>query len=318
MEHVVSQEAGAAEERKGEEHCQESLPAHKSGPGLRSVLAAGLTVVLWASAFPGIRMGLLAYSPVHLALLRYMVAALTLTGYALATRMRLPRWRDWPGIAVLGMVGIAFYNLALNTGEVTVQAAVASFLITVGPLLVAMEAQIWLSERITRWGWLGMLIGFGGVAVIAFRGMSGFALDPHVLLVLSAALAQSLYFVGQKPLLTRYRAIEFTTYAVWVGACLLLVFLPGLPEEVQEAPIGATIAVIYLGIFPGAIGFVSWAYALSHLPAARVASFLYLVPLLALGISWVWLGELPPILVLLGGLLVLVGVMVVNSCGRSR
>lgn len=318
MEQIVSQEAGAAEEEKGEEYCPGSLSAQKSGRGLRSFLAAGLTVVLWASAFPGIRVGLHAYSPVHLALLRYMVAALTLTGYALATRMRLPRWRDWPGIAVLGLVGIAFYNVALNTGEVSIPAAVASFLINVGPLLVALEAQIWLGERISRWGWLGMFIGFGGVAVIAFSGVSGFALDPRVLIVLSAALAQSLYFVGQKPLLTRYRAIEFTTYAVWVGACLLLAFLPGLPEEVQAAPIGATLAVIYLGIFPGAIGFVSWAYALSHLPASRVASFLYLVSLLALGIAWVWLGELPPILALLGGLLVLAGVMVVNSRGRSR
>jgi drug/metabolite transporter (DMT)-like permease len=182
---------------------------------------------------------------------------------------------------------------------------------------MALEARAWLGERLHRWGWIGMLIGFVGVAVIAFSGVSGFRLDPRALIVLCAALAQSLYFVGQKPLLTRYRAIEFTTYAVWIGACLLLVFLPGLPQQVRAAPISATLAVVYLGIFPGAIGYVCWAYALTHIPASRAASFLYMVPLLALGIAWVWLGELPPVLALAGGVLVLAGVMVVNSRGRK-
>lgn len=288
----------------------------KRARDLRLLLAAGLTLVLWASAYPGIRAGLQAYSPAHLALLRYGVAALTLASYALVKRLRLPRWRDLLGIALLGLVGIAFYNVALNTGEVSVPSAVASFLIASSPMFVALEARAWLGERLRHWGWLGMLIGFAGVAVIAVSGASGFALDPRALIVLSAALAQSLYFVGQKPLLTRYKALEFTTYAVWAGACFLLVFLPGLPEEVKTAPFSATLAVVYLGVFPGAIGYVSWAYALAHIPASRAASFLYLVPLLALGIAWVWLGELPPVLALLGGALVLAGVMVVNARGH--
>lgn len=289
----------------------------KKARGLRPFLAAGLTVVLWASAFPGIRAGLHAYSPAHLALLRYAAASLTLGGYALVKHMRLPRWRDLLRIALLGLVGIAYYGVALNTGEVSVPSAVASFLINTGPIFVALEARAWLGERLHRSGWLGILISFSGVAVIAWSGTSGFTFDSRALLIVSAAFAFSLYVVGQKPLLKRYTAVEFSTYAVWASACFLLFFLPGLPEEVRAAPLSDTLAVIYLGVFPAAIGYVSWAYALAHIPASKAASFLYLQPLLVLGIAWIWLGELPSVLAISGGVLVLVGVMVVNAGVRG-
>lgn len=78
-----------------------------------------------------------------------------------------------------------------------------------------------------------------------------------------------------------------------------------------------TLATIYLGIFPGALGYVSWAYVLSRLPASTAASFLYLVPVVAIGIAWIWLGELPTFLVVVGGAFVLAGVILVNTRGRK-
>ena len=289
------------------------MMAKKKGRDLRPYLAAGATMVLWASAFPGIRAGLHAYSPTHLAVLRYAAASLTLGGYALVRRLRLPAFRDLVKIALLGLVGIAFYGVALATGELSVPSAMASFLINTAPIFVALVARVWLGERLHPLGWLGILISFSGVAVIAWSGMAGLLVGVHALLIVSAAFAFSLYVVGQKPLLTRYTAIEFATYAVWASACFLLFFLPGLPEEIRAAPLRDTLAVIYLGVFPAAIGYITWAYALAHIPASRAASLLYLQPLLVLGIAWVWLGEWPSVLELCGGVLVLAGVMVVNA-----
>jgi drug/metabolite transporter (DMT)-like permease len=199
-----------------------------------------------------------------------------------------------------------------------VQAAVASVLINTSPIFVALEARIWLGERLHRMGWLGILVSLSGVAVIAWSGAtrSGSLLNARALLIVGAAFAFSLYVVGQKPFLQRYTAVEFATYAVCASAGALLVFVPGLPQALRAAPVRDTLAVLYLGVFPGAIGYVTWAYALAHLSASRAASFLYLQPLLALGIAWVWLGEVPPLPALLGGVLVLAGVMVVNARGR--
>jgi drug/metabolite transporter (DMT)-like permease len=284
---------------------------------LRPVVVAGFTMVLWASAYPGIRAGLHSYSPVHLAVVRYTAAALTLGGHALVKHLRLPRGRDLVGIALLGIVGIACYGVALNTGEVAVSSAVASVLINTSPIFVAVEARVWLGERLRVVGWLGILVSVTGVAVIAWRGTtgSGSLLDAHALLIVGAAFAFSLYVVGQKPFLQRYTAVEFATYAVCASSCALLVFVPGVPQAVRAAPLRDTLAVLYLGVFPGAIGYVTWAYVLAHIPASRAASFLYLQPLLALAIAWVWLGELPPLLTIFGGVLVLVGVMAVNVRG---
>jgi hypothetical protein len=122
MEKMIHTDEAATETAQVERPAQPPAAVQQKNRNLRPLLAAGVTIVLWASAFPGIRAGLSAYSPAHLALLRYGVAALTLTIYALATRMRLPRWRDLLSIALLSLVGISFYNVALNTGEVSVPA----------------------------------------------------------------------------------------------------------------------------------------------------------------------------------------------------
>ena len=108
-------------------------------------------------------------------------------------------------------------------------------------------------------------------------------------------------------------AVPVTGFSFWSGAFLLLPFLPGLAAEVRRAPVGATLAIVYLGIFPGAIAYTTWAYFLSRAAAAKASTFLYLVPLLTVLIGWAWLGELPAILPLVGGALALAGVVIVNS-----
>jgi drug/metabolite transporter (DMT)-like permease len=271
-----------------------------------------VVVITWASAFAGIRAGLAAYSPQSVALLRYGTAALLLAGYALAARAPLPRWRDWPAIAVLGLVGISLYNVALNLGETRIPAGTASLIVASAPVYVAGLAAPLFHERLSALGWLGIGLSVLGVALISVDWRQGVQLSPLALLVLAAAIAQAAYTVMQKPLLGRYPPIRLTSAAIWAGALGLLWALPGLAREAAAAPLPATLAVLYLGVFPGAIGYVCWAYVLSKLPAARAGVFLYLVPAAALIIAWVWLGEQPAAQALLGGLLVVAGVVVVN------
>ena len=142
-------------------------------------------------------------------------------------------------------------------------------------------------------------------------------LSTGVLYVLVAALAQSLYFVLQKSYLTRYTALQCSSYAVWSGTLVLLFFSRGLVGELKTASLSATLAVGYLGIFPAALGYVTWAYTLARIPAARAASFLYLVPAVTLGIAWLWLGEWPSWLALLGGAIAISGVVIVNLFGKN-
>jgi drug/metabolite transporter (DMT)-like permease len=287
-------------------------------PQGRTLLFAIITITVWSSAFPAIRVGLTAFNPFHVALLRYLTASAVLAVYAVITRMPLPRRADLPALALSGLVGFTIYNALLNWGEMIVPSAVASFIIASAPVFIALFATIFLHERLRVFGWLGIGISFIGVTVIAFSSGTGFQLEPHALIIVVAALAQTFYTVRQKPLLKRYTPVQFTAYSIWFGTLFLLVFAPGLPQEIQNAPLNTLVAVVYLGIFPGAIGYITWSVVLSRMPASIAASLLYVVPAIALIIAWLWLGELPLPVAIAGGVLVVIGVITVNTLGRQR
>lgn len=291
----------------------------------RTWLAIAGVLLLWASAFAGIRAGMRltpaglpgadGYGPGQLALLRFGTASIVLALYALATRMRMPERRDLPVIALSGFLGISVYHVALNFGEVTVQAGAASLLISAGPVFTALLSAVFLRERLTRIGWGGILVAFAGVALIALSGGKGLRFTPGALLILLSAAVAAVYSILSKRSFKRHTALEFTCYSIWAGTLPMLVFLPGLTRQLPVAAPSATLAVVYLGIFPGAIAYVLWNLALSRMPASLLSSFLYLSPVLASFIAWVWLGELPTPLTLVGGAIAILGVILVQTKG---
>ncbi|MDX1523379.1 MAG: EamA family transporter, partial [Anaerolineae bacterium] len=184
---------------------------------LTTKLAIATTVILWASAFAGIRAGLSDYSPAHLATLRFLIASLVLAAVAGLRGIGRPGLADLPRLFIVGFMGIPAYNLALNIGEVTVSAGAASFIINTAPIFTALLALRLLGERIAPIGWLGMVVSFSGVGLIAVGDGSGLEFSRGALFVLLAALCQSLYFVLQKPLLKKYSSFQVVSYATWLG-----------------------------------------------------------------------------------------------------
>ena len=271
--------------------------------------AALVTVVLWASAFVGIRAAGEDLSPGALSLARLLVGSAALGALVLIRRERLPSRRDLPAIALCGVLWFGLYNVALNAAERLVDAGTAAMLVGIGPVLVAVFAGVLLGEGFPRSLFAGCAVAFAGVVVIGLV-TSGRGLDGGLggVLCLVAALAYAGGVVAQKPVLARVSALQVTWLACGVGAIACLPFAPTLLRELGGADAPAIGWAVYLGAFPTAVAFTTWAYALARTTAGRMGATTYLVPPLAVLMGWAILGEVPPVLALLGGALCLAGV----------
>ena len=282
-----------------------------TGIDKRALLAIGITLIFWASSFAGIRAGLEGYTPGALVLFRFLVASVTLGLYSIITKgIRWPRLADLPWIILGGFVGITVYHVLLAFGETTVTAASASFIIGAVPIFTGLLAIITLKETIHGRQWAGIAISFGGIGLIALGEGGHLQIEGGALLILLAAFCTSIYFVIQKRLLRYYSPLEVTCYAFWAGTSFMFFFLPDLIRELPDAPIGPTLSVIYLGVFPAALAYLIWNYVFTRTTASIATSFMYLNPIAATIIAWIWLNEVPSLMAALGGLLALTGVIV--------
>jgi drug/metabolite transporter (DMT)-like permease len=282
------------------------------------IIALTISLVLWASAFAGIRLGLRGFGPGQLALLRFSIASLSLLIYALVTRLPMPSPRDLPMLFLMGFLGFTVYHVGLNAGEVAVPAGAASFIIASVPVFSTLLAVVFLRERLTGLGWTGVAVSFVGVAVISVGTGTGLRFEPAALFIVLAAVGESMYFVIQKPFLSRYTGLQLTTYTIWTGTMFMMVYLPGLISQLGSAPLASSLAAAYLGVFPAAVGYVLWSFALSRADVSRVTSTLNLSPILSLVIAFLALGEVPTPLSLVGGVITVAGVILLNTLGKAK
>ncbi|MFJ1607618.1 DMT family transporter [Streptomyces sp. NPDC088253] len=281
--------------------------------------AATVTVVLWASAFVSIRSAGAAYSPGALALGRLLAGSVALGAICLVRREGWPPRAAWRGIAISGLLWFGFYMVVLNWGEQQVDAGTAALVVNIGPILIALLGSRLLGDAMPPRLLAGMAVSFAGaVAVGLSMSGEGGSSVLGVVLCLLAAVGYAAGVVAQKPALGRASALQVTTFGCLVGAVVCLPFAGQLVHDMADAPASATLNVLYLGVFPTALAFTTWAYALARTTASRMGATTYAVPALVVTMSWLFLDEVPAPLTLAGGALCLTGVAVSRSRPRSK
>ncbi len=289
----------------------DAISAVRDGERARIAGALAVTLLMWASAFVVIRSAGSHLSPGPLALTRITIGSLAL-GIAMLVRNQRPPGAGAIGRAALsGVLWFGAYMVALNAAERWVDAGTSSLLVNTGPLIIALLAGWLLNEGFPRRLIVGCLVAFVGAGLIALS-VSG--RGSHELLgaglCLVAAFSYALAMIVQKPALTFAGPLPVTWMASVAGFVVLLAFAPQTVHELGHASAGTIAGVVYLGIGPTAIAFLLWAYVLSRMDAGPLGATTYVVPPLVMLISWIALGQVPPVLAIPGGLLCLAGVAI--------
>ncbi|MCR4428552.1 MAG: DMT family transporter [Caldiserica bacterium] len=277
-----------------------------------------LTVLFWGNAFVGIKIALEEMSPFTLTLVRFFLASLFfLGGILLAFRkIPLPEKSEIATLIALGFLGGVIYHLALNYGEQFIPAGTASLVIGSSPIFTAILASIFLKERISSRGILGIVLAFGGLFLVSWRG-SGEALRlgslTGFLAVFLSTLSWSIYPILAKKIVRKRGPLFVSAYMQFFAffALLPFSFLP-LSQGFSFSP-SSWMAVLFLAFFCTFLGYAFYNQALNSLGATVTSSYVYLVPVVALFFSWVLLKENLNFLGIFGASAVVLGVYLVNS-----
>lgn len=273
---------------------------------LLSQFYAFLTVAIWSSAYVYTKVALLTFSATALGLLRCGVATLCLMTLLTFYRQLAVKWRHIPVFMLSGASGFSLYFIAFNTGSLSLNPTTASIIIALCPIISALLALVVFKEKLRTSQWLATLTAFSAVLFISLQEGS-LLISQGIIWMLGAAALLALYNVIQRRMNRQISALQMTAYSFLFGTVMLLGYAPDALSELQDAPSGAIALVIYLGLFPGAVAYITWGKALSLAEnTGQVTNWMFLTPCLALLLEYVVTDSYPGKATLAGGTIILI------------
>ncbi len=265
----------------------------------RVVAALLLYTLLAAATFIVARVAVDEFDPLALAQLRFLLAATALLALVAVRRGGLrglvPPRGDRRAVAWLGLLGTPLNQALFLVGLQRTTPAHAALLYAITPLLVLALALARRQERLVPTRAIGLVVAFGGVALLLFG--RGLAAERATLLgdglVLGAVVAWSAYTADSRRLLARIGFLPLTAAATTFGA---LSFLPiGIPaiaaQDWARVTARGWFGLAYIGLVTSVVSYLIWSWALARAEASRVAGFTYLQPVAAALLAWILLGQ---------------------------
>ena len=295
-----------------------------SPPGPAIFVKLVFTALFWGGTWIAGRVAVHEVSPLAVASWRFLIATLAL-GILLGLREGLPRWslREWLAVALLGLSGVFFYNVFFLYALRHVEAGRGALVVAFIPAIIAVLD--WLLFRIpmSRLKALGVVLAMSGCLLVVTAGHPSRLFTGEVgfgeWLLVGTALAWATY-----TLLSRYCSRRFSPLAMSFGGCLtgyLMLTVAALVDGSLFAFEGATwrgaSSIVFLGLFGTAIAFTWYSEAIKRIGSTKAAAFINLVPIFAVLLGALILGERLGAAILSGGLLVITGVLMTNRRVKS-
>lgn len=283
---------------------------------LTSTLLVLSSVIMWATSFPLIKVGLDYAPPVTFSAVRYLIAALFMT-LVLTYRKGLAEMmkeylEDWKTLTLLGLVGIALPNALLNIGLQFTTASLSSIIQASGPVWTVIVAVPLLKESLGVDKIAGMVIAMAATVLLVTEG--GIDINNSTflgnVLILGTAICYAFSGVITKVALRKHHPIETTGWSLITGSLILLALAPIDWGEGVALNSDFLIILVFLGLFPGALAFLLYNYVLVKSEVSTLSLFLYLIPVFATIISIVFLGENITLMTVILGSMIIFGVAV--------
>ena len=278
-----------------------------------------LTAVIWGGTFIAGRIVVAEISPFSAAFLRFAVAVvcLLLITYKLEGGLAKLKLRQLPQIVLLGLSGVFAYNIFFFLGLQTIAAGRAALIVALNPTAIALISALVLGERLTPLKLLGIVTSLVGAAIVIGRGnpfdlMAG-GLQQGDLFLFGCVASWVIYTLVGKQVMGTLSPLVATTYACLMGTVALFppALYNGLIQDLQLS-LATGLGILYLGLLGSALGF-SWYYAgVRAIGAAKASIFINLVPVAAILLAALLLGEPITGALAIGGGLVIAGVLCTN------
>lgn len=287
-----------------------------SSPSSIQAHAAGFAIILlWAGSFPAISIGVRHVDAFGLAAVRFAVAAAAGGLWLIWRGGQLPSPEDFGRIAASSLLGIALYNVLINTGQQTVSPGAASLIVATQTVFAAALSHLLGQEKVGQAAVAGTTLSLIGVGLISLGQEPAARFGLGAPLVPLAAACSGANFVLQRPLALKYGGTTSASWTFVLGAVFLVPWLPRGFEQTARSP-EAMAAMAFLALGSGVLGYACWHTALAGLGAARAANLLFLMALVTLVLAIPISGHTPELLTILGGAAALTGVVIVNRSYR--
>lgn len=279
---------------------------------------AAVTIILWSLAYVLTRVILQYFSAYSFGFLRYFVASCTLIILALLLKMKIPKTADLKWFLLSGAVGFFFYIIAFNKGSEKVTASTSSVIIATVPIITALFSYFIYHEELKRFQWVAIIIDFFGVMILTLTD-GNFMVNTGLIWLLLAAIALSTYNLLLRKLLKDYSALQVSTFSIFAGTLMLMVFLPTSVRELRNAMPIHLLYIMILGIFSSAIAYLAWSKAFSKAKiASTVSNYMFITPLLTTLLGFLITKEIPDWSTVYGGTIILLGLFIFNFGERLQ
>jgi drug/metabolite transporter (DMT)-like permease len=278
-------------------------------------------MVLWASCFPLITIGLDLAPHLALAALRAALAGLCLIALGASFGRPLPHGaRSWALVALVGCGATSLGFLGMFHAAEFVSPGLATVVANAQPILAAVLAHIFLGEQLTAIGKIGLTTALAGIAVIAWPGLAGGDTPGYMLgiaYVVLAATGVSIGNIAIKRLAGQVDAIMAMGFQLLIGAAPLAL-LSMLTEDVSSLVWSTDFALVLvvLAVFGSSLPFWLWFVALERIELNRANAFTFLVPIFGLAIGATLFDERLAWIQAIGIVLVLGGIVLVQRDAR--